>query len=108
MQQAECQVGIASTNDKVVAIDETNTQLQENDQVVLNPRQHMGKFDFSEFPLSAAGEQVARTTESTRNAVFSVGEAAADVSPSHRTELRGSEDPTATQETALPARKPTI
>ena len=61
-------VVIASTNNKMVALDESAPGgLNEQDQVVLNPRQHMDRFDFSGFPeLSEPQqqEQVAATPES--------------------------------------------
>lgn len=45
------EVVISSTNDKVVAVDEENSEsLKPGDQVVLNPRKHIDKFDQSRFP----------------------------------------------------------
>ena len=45
------EVVISSTNDKVVAIDtEQSETLNPGDQVVLNPRKHLDKFDQSRFP----------------------------------------------------------
>ena len=41
----------ASTNDKTVAIDESaSDNIQVGEEVVMNPRDHMEKFDFSGFP----------------------------------------------------------
>ena len=45
-------IKIKSTNDIMIALDETpGGGLSENDQIVLNPRQHRDKFDFSGFFL---------------------------------------------------------
>ncbi len=45
------EIMISSTNDKMVAIDEEQSDaLQEGDEVVLNPRRHLEKFDESRFP----------------------------------------------------------
>ena len=46
---------IAATNDKMVVVDEQASEpLQVTDQVVLNPRTHLDKFDSSRFPSEAA------------------------------------------------------
>jgi multidrug resistance efflux pump len=46
---------ISSTNDKMVAVDEEKSDLfKVGDQLVLNPRQHVDKFDHSRFPKEGA------------------------------------------------------
>ncbi len=47
------EIRFAFTNDKVVAIDESFGGLSEGEQVVLDSRQHMNKFDFEPFGLEA-------------------------------------------------------
>ncbi len=45
------EIVISSTNDKVVAVDEENSEpLKPGEQLVLNPRKHIDKFDQSRFP----------------------------------------------------------
>jgi len=45
------EVVISSTNDKMVALDEEKSEpLQPGEEVVLNPRKHLDKFDQSRFP----------------------------------------------------------
>jgi hypothetical protein len=54
-------VEIASSNDQVVALDESVADVpQPNEEIVLNPRQYRDWFDFSAFP----GKAVAKQTES--------------------------------------------
>ncbi len=51
---------IASTNDKTIVIDEEKSEkFQPGDQVVMNPRDHVGKFDFARFPSPPPTEVVA-------------------------------------------------
>lgn len=47
------EVKFTSTNDKMVALDDSFGGLTENEQVVLDSRQHMAKFDFREFGLDS-------------------------------------------------------
>lgn len=53
-------VVIASSNDKVVALDDSGSDgLQPGDQIVLNPRQYRDLFDFSDFPARQPTDFVA-------------------------------------------------
>lgn len=61
------EIAISSTNDKVVAIDTDNSEpLNPGDQVVLNPRKHLDKFDQSRFPSpdDAPSEEIAKKASS--------------------------------------------
>jgi len=65
------EVVISSTNDKVAAIDEQASQaFSVGDQVVLNPRKHIAKFDQSRFPEAgdAVSEDIAKKAASSPNA----------------------------------------
>jgi hypothetical protein len=56
-------IAIASTNDKMVALDESVPDgLSETEQVVLSPRAHLHRFDFSAFPELEDAEQVVVTS----------------------------------------------
>ena len=58
---------ISSTNDKMVAIDEDRSEvLNAGDEVVLNPRQHIDKFDESRFPQpeDVSSEAIAKKASS--------------------------------------------
>jgi multidrug resistance efflux pump len=49
------EIAIAATNDKMVVLDEKGSEpFQLSDQVVLNPRKHLDKFDTSRFPSDEA------------------------------------------------------
>lgn len=59
---------ISSTNDKVVAVDvEQSEPLREGDEVVLNPRRHLDKFDESRFPKpdDVPSEEIAKKAASS-------------------------------------------
>ena len=61
-------VVIASSNDKVVALDETRGDgLQPGDQTVLNPRQYRDRFDFSDFPAPDRATSVAAVRDAVDN-----------------------------------------
>jgi hypothetical protein len=65
------EIVISSTNDKVVAIDEQASEpMHAGDEVVLNPRKHIDKFDQSRFPEpgEAASEEIAQRAASTPTA----------------------------------------
>jgi hypothetical protein len=61
------EVRFSSTNDKVVALEESEDGLVQGEQIVLDPRQHVEKFDFSSFglELSEPEVEVARQTPAT-------------------------------------------
>jgi hypothetical protein len=59
---------ISSTNDKVVAVDEKASEaMNAGDQIVLNPRKHLDKFDQTRFPDpgEATSEEIAKRAAST-------------------------------------------
>ncbi|MBI2481456.1 MAG: HlyD family efflux transporter periplasmic adaptor subunit [Planctomycetia bacterium] len=61
------EIVISSTNYKVVAIDEqASDEIQAGDEVVLNPRKHIDKFDQSRFPKpgEATSEDIAKQAAS--------------------------------------------
>jgi HlyD family secretion protein len=62
------EVVIGSTNDKVVAVAEDKSEsISAGEEVVLNPRKHIDKFDQSRFPKEgdAASEEIAKKAAST-------------------------------------------
>ena len=62
------EIVISSTNDKVAAInEETSEKFNAGEQVVLNPRKHIEKFDESRFPKEGetVSEDIARKASST-------------------------------------------
>ncbi|MEX0820183.1 MAG: HlyD family efflux transporter periplasmic adaptor subunit [Pirellulaceae bacterium] len=65
------EIFIKSTNDKVVAVDESRSELIEaGGRVVLNPRKHIEKFDHSRFPDpgEASSDEIAKRAASTPTA----------------------------------------
>ncbi|MEO8494937.1 MAG: HlyD family efflux transporter periplasmic adaptor subunit, partial [Planctomycetota bacterium] len=78
------EIVISSTNDKVVAVAESDSEtLNAGDQVVLNPRKHIDKFDASRFPKEgdAISDEIAGTAASSPVVASSAESAEADPSP---------------------------
>ncbi|MCA9118615.1 MAG: HlyD family efflux transporter periplasmic adaptor subunit [Planctomycetaceae bacterium] len=71
------EIVIGSTNDKVVAVDEkTSEALVPGDEVVLNPRKHLDKFDQSRFPEpgEVASDEIASKVASSPTATAPTAE----------------------------------
>jgi len=50
-----CEVVVSSTNSKTVALDEQRSEpLQAGESIVINPRQHLSKFDAARFPKGSS------------------------------------------------------
>jgi hypothetical protein len=91
-------VGISSTNDKVIALEESGfDEVRAGELVVLDPRQHIEKFDFSRFPVFREDDNA----EAVTNMPPANGKAALGDATSRTGEP---ESPTAIDEATVPAK----